>query len=49
MSVRGPPPPFGGAANAATLSLDKIKNTRLKATSVAVTLDNDNKYLKRGP
>jgi nucleolar protein 9 len=40
-------PSSGSGANAATSSPDKIKNTRLKATAVAVTPDNDNnKHLK---
>ena len=42
-------PSSGGGATATTSSLDKIKNTRLKATAVTVTPDNDNRRFKEGP
>ena len=43
-------PSSGGGVNAATSSPDKIKNTRLKATAVAVTPGKDsNKHLKEDP
>jgi hypothetical protein len=42
-------PSSGGGANAAKVSPDKIQNTRLKATAVTVTPDNDNKRIKEDP
>ena len=42
-------PSSGGGATATTSSLDKIKNTRLKATAVTVAPDNDNRRFKEDP
>ena len=42
-------PSSGGRTYAATSSPDKVKNTRLEATAVAVTPDNDNKCIKEDP